>query len=165
MSTNPARSRVRLWLALAVSLLAVSAGCSSKGTVSGKVLFQGKPLTGGMVQIINAKTGSLSSPIGEDGSYQFTDVPAGEVKVSVTGPAPEPEGRDLPPGLDMAKIRESNPGVSDEGIMSKMGMRPPSRGKSRAVAVSLPEKYSNPDESGLTFTVTGGSQTHDITLE
>ena len=30
---------------------------------------------------------------------------------------------------------------------------------------SLPKKYSDLDQSGLTYTVTGGSQTHDIKLD
>jgi hypothetical protein len=162
MPTNSPRSGVRLRLLLGVSLLLLAAGCSSRGTITGKVLLQGKPLPGGTVQFIHPKQGSMNAPIGQDGSYQFVDVPAGEVTIAVIGAAP-PMTRELPKGMDWEKVKQSYPGLSDEEVKRRTGfgpVSPPPGG-----FVSVPEKYSNPETSGLTYTVTGGAQTHDIVLE
>ncbi|HBI46455.1 MAG TPA: hypothetical protein DDY78_26920 [Planctomycetales bacterium] len=51
--------------------------------VSGKVLFQGKPLPGGQVTFVVVKGGFASSgPIGENGNYQIKS-PVGDVEISV----------------------------------------------------------------------------------
>jgi len=68
-------------LAFVVVLLAV--GCGSRtGDVSGKVLYKGKPLSGGSVTFFHSK-GASSSRIDNDGSYTVFKVPVGEAKITV----------------------------------------------------------------------------------
>jgi hypothetical protein len=133
--------------------------------VAGKVLYQGKPVPGGTVLFLHPKKGSLSSAIGEDGSYHFENIPAAEVKIAVLGSAsPKPNApTQIPPGVNWEHIKKTNPGVSEEALLQKMGIRPSSR--KPAMSVPLPQKYGDPLQSGLTYTVTAGEQTHDIKLE
>jgi hypothetical protein len=162
MQTNSSRIRASLRIVLIVGPLLLATGCGS-GTVDGKVLYQGKPVPGGTVTFIHPKKGSLSSVIGEDGSYQFVNIPPGEVQISVTAPVREPE-RKLPANLDWEKIKASHPpGFNEEELKRKMGYRPAP--PSSAVSVSLPKKYADPTQSGLKYTITSGAQTHDIELE
>jgi hypothetical protein len=165
MKTNSPRFSIRLRIAVGVVLLFLAAGCSSKGSVTGKVFYKDKPLAGGMVHFSHPEAGILSSPIGADGSYQFTGVPMGEVKIGVTGPPPESNrGRDLPKNIDWEKVKATHPpGTSEEVLKKKMGIR--SAPPSADATISLPEKYTDLLQSPLTYTVTSGSQVHDIKLD
>jgi hypothetical protein len=108
----------------------------------------------------------VSSSIDADGSYQIAKSPPGEVKISVMGPLSQ-KGKVLPNNLDWEKIKARNPGiVIDEASKRKMGFAPaPPPSPSAAVSGALPKKYSDPLQSGLTYTVTSGSQTYDIKLD
>jgi hypothetical protein len=162
MQTNSPHVRESLRIVLGMSLLFLATGCGS-GTVTGKVLYQGKPVSGGTVIFIHPNKGSLSTAIGEDGSYQFVNIPPGEVQIAVAPPVRE-QARSLPPNLNWEKIKASHPpGFSEEALKQKMGYRPAP--PAAAVSISLPQKYTDPTQSGLTYTVTSGSQPHDIELE
>jgi len=145
-------------------LLLLAAGCSSKGSVTGKVFYQDKPVSGGMVQFSHPQLGIVTSPIATDGSYQFGDLPPAEVKIAVALPAKK-QGRPLPKNFDWQKAKAGDPDASDEAIMRKMGLQPAPSSTSADATGSLPKKYSDPQQSGLTYTVTSGSQTHDIKLD
>lgn len=145
-------------------LLLLAAGCSSNGSVNGTVFYKGNPLPGGLVQFSLSGGGILSSAIGADGSYKIVKIPPGEVKISVMAP-PQEKGRALPKNLDLEKAKAGQPGVSNEDMMRKMGFRPAPSAASADVSGALPKKYSDPVKSGLTYTVTTGSQTYDIKLD
>jgi len=164
MRTNISRVRGSLCVVLIVSPLLLATGCSSS-TVNGKVLYQGKPVPGGTVTFIHPKKGSLASAIGEDGGYQFVDIPPGEVQITVAAPVKE-KGRNLPPNLDWEQIKASHPpGIKEEEIKQKMGYRPAPTSSAATSSFSLPQKYADPTQSGLKYTVISGPQTHDIELE
>lgn len=84
------------YCALLVSL-AMLAGCSSSktdgpsGTISGKVTYNGKPVTEGLVQFYNADTGQGGEgKIDESGNFKIeTGIPVGEYSVFVTPPETE----------------------------------------------------------------------------
>jgi hypothetical protein len=157
-----ARPAVLPWLvgALAVVLLA---GCGpGRGKVSGRVLYQNAPLSGGWVTFRPAdpRQNTLSVPIEPDGQYEAT-LPAGEVLISVdnrelepAGPGPAPE---LPPTINLPRDAPV-PASSSRG-------RPGGSRKPAGSYVPIPEKYYSVDTSGLRCTVKGGSQHYDITLE
>jgi hypothetical protein len=78
-----------------------------------------------------------------DGTYQATNVPLGEVRVSVRErPAPA-----LGVKSKAQQVKRDAPQTTE------------------AKAVELPKEYANPAKSGLTVTVTGGSQPFDIELK
>jgi len=153
MGKRPRLTLATLAFAAALIGLAGCSGGSAKGgKVSGKVLLGGQPVAG-TVYFTGGGEGKdkkeYTSPIGADGQYQISNIPKGDYKISVKGmpganvpganEAKGPEGKDLPalPGADKTKP----PGV------------PP------------PEKYANPETSGLTISVTGATQPYDITLQ
>ena len=126
----------------ALALAAVGCGRST-GNISGKVTYKGAPLPGGYVTFsCEGETPTTkSTSIQADGSYSITAMPVGPAKITVQGIL-GPQG----PGS------ASGPG----------GTQPPGGGRK---TVYVPPDYSTTDKSGLTFTVAGGSQSHDIELK
>ncbi len=153
---------------LIVSLLVIAGGCGgSKGKVSGKVYYKDKPLTVGMVQFFPEKQGGdFSSPIAADGSYSVAKLPPGPAKIAVisntTNPlssmAPMMRG---PANKGMKGAEEQMKKSKPEGGGGDAGPTPFAATKG---GESIPTKYNSPDESGLSITVTGGSQSFDIKL-
>src|SRR5262249_5040643 len=59
-------------------------GCSSEGTLSGKVTYKGEPVQGGSVYFHpEGKDGNFPSVIQTDGSYSVSKLPRGTAKISV----------------------------------------------------------------------------------
>lgn len=142
-------------LAFAASLGA--AGCGkSTGSLSGKVYYKGAPLKGGHV-IFACADGKTEQPeIGEDGSYRIDKLPVGVVKVGVETDTLKPKG--VAPGM-AGPVKYAPPS----------GMENPNQAPDPAQMakryVPIPEKYADPQSSGLTFTVKPGSQPYDINLD
>lgn len=153
MHVSPRRCIVR-WagvLFLASSVGSFGCGGGSVGSVSGKVFFKDKLLQGGTVTFLTAdKTVSRIAKIGEDGSYTIETVPPGLVKIgvetaSLKQAASNPRNN-APPG----QKGPNTSGPDPKALMKRY--------------VAIPEKYSNPLESGLEYTVKGGQQPFDIKL-
>jgi hypothetical protein len=130
-----------------------ASGCGGSGTVSGTVSYAGKPLKGGNVIFVGSEgKRSISGSIQEDGSYTLAKVPPGPVTVCVETESLNPGAKALarhytpPPGMQA-------PAGLDEGNAS-----------TAKLYVKIPEKYSKPDQSGLSYTVKSGSQKYDIDL-
>jgi hypothetical protein len=157
------------WLLRSVLLpafLTLFVGCSSKGTVSGKVFYQGNPLPGGRVTFLQ-EHGAFHSVIHEDGSYRITGIPPGPATITVS--SPDPPGPATPSPMEkaaeMAKARkvEMSPEMAklvEEG-MKHIG--DPEAGKRKYM--SIPPKYKDPEQSGLKYTVKSGVQEYDIQLK
>jgi hypothetical protein len=143
-------------LGLALLLLFGAAGCSSYGTVSGKVSHKGQTLGGGTVVFFSPGKGSVPAQISPDGSYTIAKVPIGPVKISVetasAKPAAAPKGMTPPPGAANVPPDAANSPV--------YGGQKSSGGK----YVPIPENYGDPEKSGLSYTVQSGSQSHNIEL-
>jgi hypothetical protein len=154
---------------LAVAALLGAAGCKSYGDVSGKVTYKGQPLKGGTVTFTTPGKGSVSAPIAEDGSYTAARVPAGEARIAVetksVGPPAQTKG---PAAFKRGPPKLRPPKDKDLESMPKDAHAPMSGDLPKADYkrfVPVPEQYADPEKSGLTFTVTGGPQTHDIDLK
>ncbi len=145
------------------SLSVLAAGCGSEGTVSGKVYYKGEPLTGGAVHFVHeGKSGNYTSVIGTDGSYSIPRLPRGQAKISVTGMTGTTKGvpASLFKGMAGKRIAKAFKKMeTTEKPESGGGGKPGNASK------ALPEKYSDPDESGLKVFVTGGNQSFDIKME
>jgi hypothetical protein len=141
-------------------LLILSVGCSSRGTVSGKVKMKDQTLGRGTVTFISLdKQWSNTSPIGEDGSYTILKAPPGPMKISVvsTGPSQQFQGR--------VKKKIQMPEEEKEDDLPQRARAMFNRGASKPSGPSVPKKYNDPETSGLTYEVKPGNQEHNIELE
>jgi hypothetical protein len=115
------------------------AGCgSTPGSVSGKVTYQGRALTSGLV-IFVAKDGKVSQPAGIelDGSYLADKVPVGQVTVCV----------------------ETHPLSGGDGGPNAAKDQP------RARFVPIPPKYKDAKQSNLSLDVRPGPNVYNIELQ
>jgi hypothetical protein len=113
-------------------------GCGSKpGSVSGKVTYQGKTLSSGLVVFVD-KDGKVSQPAGieVDGSYAAHNVPLGQVTACV----------------------ETLP------LSGGDGGPPASKDQPRARYVPIPGKYKDAKQSELTLEVKPGPNVYNIDL-
>jgi len=141
-----------------VLLLFLAAGCSSKGTITGKVTYKGKPLPVGTVMFVSEQgEGTVTADI-QDGEYKAMKVPTGPAKIAVYTPPSQ-----SPPAQYMAKmippkevLQQLAPDKSSEDI-AKSAQKPKS--------VPIPEKFHDPNTSGLKYTVKRGLQVYDIDLQ
>jgi hypothetical protein len=133
---------------LALGMVAL-AGCSQpKAKVVGKVTYKGEAVPMGTVAFYGPGDQVASAALRPDGNYEAIGVPLGEVKVTVTTPPPED-----PAAVEKAK---TNPMVVRKNIADRIKVEK---------VVSVPRKYNLPGTSGLSLTVTGGSQPFDIPLQ
>jgi hypothetical protein len=141
-------------------------GCGgSRGTVSGQVTYQGKPLPGGLVtfQPAGPNERAITAVLDEEGNYQVV-LPVGEVRIAVDNRELEPRSqpdvglpRDLPPEARkrLAAAKASAPVPKSQASTSGTGS---------GRYVKIPDKFHDVSKSDLKFTVEPGSHTHDIDL-
>lgn len=157
----------------AAALLGVIAaqGCSPSATgdrpgtvpVTGTVTQAGKPLAGATVNFVaSGGSGSAVGVTGADGTYKLTTFESGDgampgqYKVTIVKydapPAAEGSSSSLPP----------DPTTTGEYVPPEAGSSEPAAGPKNL----LPAKYADPEQSGLTATVTeSGENRHDFQIE
>jgi hypothetical protein len=120
------------------ALVVTASGCdgTKKVTINGTVSYKGQPVSGGMLQFAVAKGAPSAAPIQEDGTFTMTDVAPGEVTVSIT-----------------ATPRSSGPGGGKAKAAPKV------------TPADLPEKYHDPDRSGLKYTITPTTRQLEIKMD
>lgn len=162
---------------LAVSFLTLSlfgSGCGpSKGSLSGKVTLDGKPLRGGRVDFDNKSGGpSATVEINDDGTYSIPVMSGGDYAVTVTtdylkaGSGGGGMNR-MPAAMKGGSVpKENKAGAKVEmpGNPADYGYKASMPGDSAKKYIKIPSKYADSAESGLTYTFTGGSPTYDILL-
>jgi hypothetical protein len=155
--------RYRLGVVLLATLTGLGCG-GRRSEVSGTVTYRGKPLEIGTVTFLDDNKLVLGSGAIADGKYSIAKLPRGPVKIVVTTPPQvpanlralsAPAGKTLPKGKQMEEEKHLSP---EERKALPRGFRVPPH-------VVIPEKYANPDKSGLSYTVQPGSQEHNIELE
>jgi hypothetical protein len=167
---NPSiMKRTVIGLAAAVTFLTtlvVGCGSSKTATLSGKVLFHGRPLPGGLVTVfpMEGQANPASAIIGEDGSYTIDNAPVGTVKITVSNLTLK-QG-DVPP-IGMSAMSSSFT-MAPKDLMAKAreGKESPAYKGSKVVGtyVPIPAVYGNVKTTGLSYTVESKSQEHDIEL-
>jgi hypothetical protein len=136
---------------LLVVLLSLT-GCGGKrtGFVTGKVTYQGRPLTSGAITFHGEDGRTDSGAINAEGNYVVPNAPTGAVKVTVV----------------VRVVKSIAPPRSGPGGTAT---KHPDEGKQprapAVVPVVIPARYEDPDKSGLTFQVRAGKQTIDVPLE
>lgn len=149
----------RLLLTLPLFLV-LACGCqkasNAPARLSGKVTHKGDPVMGGQMMFYTKDAGSYPATIGADGTYSVTDLPAGELTVTIETESLNPKG----------KIDPKDYGGGKAGG-KKMTMGPVPEGfatGNRGQYVKIPPKYADKNKSGLTITLVAGAQTHDFDL-
>jgi hypothetical protein len=160
MRINFRRIRRGLWISGLALLFLGSAGCSSSGTVSGKVKMKDQTLDRGTITFTSLdKQWVRTSAIGEDGSYTISKAPPGPMKISIVSTGPTQQFQ--------AKAKKKMPttqGEKDEDLPTRARMMH-MQGASRPSGPSVPKKYNDPETSGLTYEVKPGNQEHNIELK
>jgi hypothetical protein len=138
-------------VATALAAACAAAGCGGdSGTVSGKVVYNGTPVKGGVVSFIDGGWHAVNAEIKPDGSYSASKVPLGDVKVTVATP----------------KTATPNAGAPSYEVPSSFqnpNAAPASGGPNDVVQV--PATYGDPEKTTLKYTVKPGSQTYDPPLK
>ena len=166
-SSHTMRRLIRICLLL-FPLSVLASGCGSKdGTVSGTVYYKGQPIKGGTVYFFPEKeSGSHLALIGTDGTYSISKLPMGPAKISVMVAVP---------GVPKSVFSQGKFGggqAAEKGLKGRMTEEAKKEIEEQAkpsnitgYSAPIPEKYSNPERSGLKIDVTGGNQTHDIKMD
>jgi hypothetical protein len=148
-----ARNNLERWMALLALVLPLSvAGCGgSKGSITGKVYYKDAPLKGGTVTFVGSDKQSYLAEIQEDGSYSIENVPPGEAGITV----------------ETESLKPPNPYVLKNKPPEEMenGYKPPDFAAQAKRFVPIPGRYSDPDQSGLKYSVKSGKEEHDIKLD
>jgi len=145
----------RLASTAAAALLLAVLGCSGGSTVNvleGRITYKGADVTGGTINFYPASGGPIPGFIKPDGTYVASDVPPGEVTVTIetesvknTGKPTMPAGGKAPPGGDAGKY----PGGAIQGA---------------GAYVRIPLKYGDRKQSPLKFDVGKGKIAKDFEL-
>ncbi|MGE3821596.1 MAG: hypothetical protein AB7I30_19470 [Isosphaeraceae bacterium] len=163
------------------ALLAGMIGCSNDNglnlaKVSGKVTYNGQPVTAGEILFLpDESQGAIGPPasgsIGSDGTYVMSSEESGDGavvgvhRVGVIGRDPTPLRQDTvitddSSEADVLKAKASM------GAAQKKDDGPTVRDRSGAVyRLVTPEKLKDPQTSGLTIKVEGGSNVKNITIK
>jgi hypothetical protein len=158
--------KVRCLLFAPLLLAIVVTGCKSGSptTVSGKVTYNGGPVTGGVIRFgAPSQDAYQQGYIKEDGTYSVTDVPQGEMVVWINTEEINPE----PKGKPKSAIQYGQPGQK-EGQTGAGGMIeamkkgkvdiPANAGATMGKYMPIPEKYGTKKDSPLRYTSKGGKQ-------
>ena len=142
--------RFPIRLLIVSSLLATIVGCETKTSVSGKVTYQGAPVTAGSVTLVASSGNVYTGNLNPDGTFTIPDVPTGDVQVAVVG-ANAAGGNKPPPARGAGPVGAKGVGRG-EGAGNPEALPPPPV----ATGPVLPKQYGDPRTSGLTAKVKAG---------
>src|SRR5262249_49180718 len=137
--------------------LGLALGCNKNtqapAKVSGRVTYKGKALPSGSIAFNSTDKDkpAYASPIGKDGTYQITDLPTGEMVVTVETESANPK-KDVP---------SYGGGKGDKMYAERIAAEQKTGGAMMAKGVppeymKIPPKYNNPKTSPLTVTIKAG---------
>lgn len=156
-----------LFIALVAAFTLGCAGGNpnAPASISGKVTFKGAPVTGGQVNFYNAQGGMAgSAPLGADGTYTATDMPVGELTITINNEDLNPETA----AKDMTSKAGAKTGYASKGAGGKMMYTPDvlkNAGQGTLKYVALPKKYADKSQSGKKATIKSGANKVDIVLD
>jgi len=153
--------KIRTGLLLAL-FLGLAAGCAKNpaapGRVSGTVKYKGQALPAGNIYFHSQGKGSYRATLAADGTYEITDIPAGEMVVTV-----ETES------LNPSKKAPTYGGGKGAQMYAERMAAEKKAGRTIAAEaavpyVKIPEKYAKEKTSPLTATIKAGKQVMSFDL-
>jgi hypothetical protein len=138
---------------------------ASGSTVSGKVMYDGKPLTHGSVTFLTEDNHTYLGRVNQDGTYQIKGVPPGPVRIGVLASAPQ----GMPKPKEAQKDGKKTKTYVDE--LKEKSPKPPKGFGDRMLPGTSPlpdavaKQYKEPSKSPLRYRVLTGEQVHDIVLQ
>ena len=161
----PPMTKLRL-LPLAILVLAVAVlGCSKKSLaparISGSLSYNGKPIKGGTMAFYGPDGVAYNAAINPDGTYSATDIPEGELVVTVETESINPNKTGGAMSKEGEKRLKTGTQPPPEGRGSSGGGGPPPS----ELYIKIPEKYNNAKTSPLTVTTKSGRQVENIDLK
>lgn len=138
----------------------ILAGCSAQGrdghgTVQGSITFQNKPLSGGSIHFFLDQERVGSFMIRPDGAYS-AEVPVGRVKVAIETVSAKYQDR----GANIKIMKEHGYDMSGNQKFDNPAFK-----AGKMIYVDIPERFSDPEKSGLECEVTPGNQTRNFDLK
>ncbi len=138
-----------------------------RGSFSGSISFQDKPVTGGQIFLISQGKNPVQiiNAIKPDGTFNIPDVPIGNYKILIdTGEVLDTAKSITKDGNDNSKIKSIGKVVNksldnQEKLMAKMF--PKGRLGS---PIALPQEYSNPEKTPLKIEIKEGVNQQEINL-
>jgi hypothetical protein len=151
-------------VALLPFCLGMALGCggssNTPGKVEGKITYNGTALGGGTIRFESPSGGGVyGAGIKPDGTYSITDMSSGDMVVTIETESINPN-KQIPsyggaPGDPMSKAMAPRAELEKQGV---------GKATSGGNYVKIPDKYNNPQTSGLKVTVGKGNQTENFTL-
>ena len=158
-------NRKCVWLGLPVLVL-LAAGCSSKGTVTGTVAYKGKPIPDGSVIFMPENGNPAVTAFIKDGKYTAEKVPVGPAKVAISSTYNEGgQESNMAKTMYSGKGKKGGGGPASDPSMPEEARKFFSGGSAPQKGLKIPEKYNDVQNSGLSYTVTGGKQNKDFNLD
>jgi len=144
-------------LILAIVLLGCSKNPQAPAKISGSLAYKGQPIKAGTMQFHTPQGVAYSAQISTDGTYSATDLPEGELIITVEtehlNPAKKPPVATSKDAEKRKKMMQSREQPQGSAVVPEEPY------------IKIPEKYSNPKTSPLTVTLKSGRQVHNVDLE
>lgn len=171
-------------LGLLVLGLAFASGCGSSKTanasIAGKITLNGQPVTGGNLYF-HSENGTYSASIDSTGAFRATDIPPGDVTVTVDNDFLDPNRKTPVYTGGKSGPMGASGGGKKYGAMSGPSGAPPSsqyKGKGVELAappdgsqtvkdgtfVKIPDVYKKKETSTVKIKIEPGKNDKDITL-
>jgi hypothetical protein len=143
-----------MWGRLIPAVLILAAtGCGGTARVSGRVIYQGRPVLSGCVTILNADGTASSGVIQPDGTYVVEGVKRGLARVGVVSPDPLR-------ARSILKKDDPKTGHAPHGKESHAHTKPGTGGW-----YPLPHNLGDPDKSGLVCDVSSSHVQFNIDVK
>jgi hypothetical protein len=161
--------KVRLLLVWPL-LAAIALGCG-KGSpqapakVSGSIKYKNAPVTGGTITFYAKAGGVYNATISPEGTYTIGDLPVGDMEVSVETESINPKKKkpEYTGGTGGPKFGP-RPSFKDKPAQASPAPEGITPVGSVGTYVRIPPKYADHKQSGLTATLSAGSNTKDFDL-
>lgn len=147
----------RLILALPLFGALVAMGCgkstSTPASATGKISYKGTTVGGGSIAFVTADGARYSSPIKGDGTYTVSQLPVGEMTVTIETDSANKDRKDPNYGGGMAKGGPTGSPRPDTAKADAGGSY-----------VKIPAKYKDAKTSGLKVSLTASKNSKDFDL-